>query len=116
MSGFVPVRAVGPDPERDHHALVERRRTVDESRRSWAVRAAQWQARALAEEIFGGAVACTLIGTRTVGPMRGVLRMEVPFGDLESHRRLEARFLASAALDPVLSAVPLVYVVGPDAA
>ena len=51
---------------------------------------------------------------RPVGPARGLLVLSVPFEDLERHRELEARFLAAAGADPVLTQVPLVYVFGPD--
>ena len=93
---LIPEGPRGLDPDRDHPAFLDRRRSVDEVRRAWAVRAAQWQAVALAEEIFDGPVGFSTIGLRGSGPMRG-------------------RFLASAARDPVLSQVPLVYVLGPDA-
>ena len=49
------------------------------------------------------------------GDMRGLLRLEVPFDDLEVHRAREARFMAAVSMDPLLSTVPLVYVIGPNA-
>lgn len=114
MSGFLPPDARGLEPERPHPSQIDRRRTVEDVRRSWEVRAAQWQARALAEAVFDGPVTCTLTGMRAGQPWRGLLRLDVPFDDLESHRTLEARFLASAGRDPLLSRVPFVYVIGPD--
>ncbi|MEQ8331188.1 MAG: hypothetical protein RH859_12080 [Longimicrobiales bacterium] len=112
---LIPEGPRGLDPDRDHPAFLDRRRSVDEVRRAWAVRAAQWQAVALAEEIFDGPVTFSTLGLRASGPMRGLIELRVPFDDLESHVEREARFLASAARDPVLSQVPLVYVLGPDA-
>jgi hypothetical protein len=38
----------------------------------------------------------------------------VPFGTLEQHRVREVVFSACAALDPLLSRVPFVYVFDPD--
>jgi len=46
--------------------------------------------------------------------MRGLLRLDVPFDDLTKHRDREARFMAAVSIDPLLSAVPLLYVIGPD--
>jgi hypothetical protein len=40
--------------------------------------------------------------------------LRVPFDSLEAHRAREEQFMDAAALDPVLSEVPLVYVFGPD--
>ena len=42
-------------------------------------------------------------------------RLEVPFTDLQTHRSREDRFLAAVDSDPVLSRVPLVYILGPEA-
>jgi hypothetical protein len=81
----------------------------------WEVRAAQWRAHELALEAFGGPVRMHLMGMRLRGPMRGLLEMGVPFEDLDVHRAREARFLAAVSADPVLSRIPLVYVLGPHA-
>jgi hypothetical protein len=56
-----------------------------------------------------------LTGMRRGGDMRGLLRLDVPFDDLDVHRDREARFMAAVSTDPLLSTVPLVYVIGPDA-
>jgi len=86
---------------------------LEEVRRRWEVRAAQWRARELAEAVFGGEVRATLGGRGTRGTLRGLLHLEVPFSDLESHRRGETAFLMSAATDPVMARVPLVVVFSP---
>jgi hypothetical protein len=116
MSGFLPLTPEGgaersdrPDPR------LETRLTEEERRSRWEVRAAQWRAIELARAAFGGEIRGAMLGIRGTGPMRGLLHMSVPFGDLEGHRRREARFLSLVHADPLLSKVPLVYVVGPDA-
>ena len=113
MNAFPPPFARGsePDPQRVEH--VDPLLDVEERRRRWEVRAAHWRAHALAEEVFGDRVRTSLEGLRTGGDLRGLLRLEVGFRDLDEHRRAEARFLAAAGGDPLLSTVPLLYVVGP---
>ncbi len=51
-------------------------------------------------------------GLRPSGEARGLLVLGVPFRDIETHRVREARFMAAAHADPILSQVPLVYVFG----
>ena len=116
MSAFLPDRSLGPDGERAHPELIDRDDSVDAVRRSWEVRAGQWQARHLAEVVFGGRVECTLSGATNGRGWRGLLWIDVPFEDLDRHRALEARFLAAVARDPVLEQVPFVYVIGPSVA
>lgn len=113
MSAFLPPSGHGPSGEPDHPKLLQRDLEVDELRARWAVRAAQWRARELAEAVFGDGVESSLVGMRPAGPARGLLLLDVPFRDVETHRAGEARFLAAADDDPVLSQVPLVYVFGP---
>jgi hypothetical protein len=84
-----------------------------EARRRWEVRAAQWRAREMAEAVFGGEVHARLSGHSGGSSFRGLLHLDVPFRDLETHRALEAVFIACAAVDPVLERVPLIYVLGP---
>jgi hypothetical protein len=79
----------------------------------WETRAAQWRARELAEEVFGGEVAARLTGRRGGHPFRGLLHLDVPFRDLAQHRVREAAFLSAAARDPVLERVPFVFVLTP---
>ena len=55
-----------------------------------------------------------LTGIRGRGEVRGLLRLDVPFDDLCKHHDREARFMATVLTDPVLSAVPLLYVIGPE--
>jgi hypothetical protein len=88
---------------------------IEEVRRRWEARSAQWRARELAERIFGGEVEARLLGHGVRSSYRGLLHLDVPFTDLDRHRSLEASFLAVAAQDPVLSRVPFVFVLGPGA-
>ena len=115
MSGFLPLRPEGgaersdrPDPE------LQSRLTQEEQRARWEVRAAQWRAVEIARAAFQGDVRVWMSGIRREGDMRGLLRLDVPFQDLDRHRLREARFLSLVRADPLLSQVPLVYVVGPD--
>ncbi len=114
MNAFAP-SAFGPDPDPDHPQLRQRPLSPAEQRARWEVRAAQWRARELAEHAFGSVSSMGLTGIRGDGPLRGLLRLDVPFSDLELHRRREAVFLEAAHADPVLSVVPLVFVIAPDA-
>ena len=90
--------------------LVERQL----ERSPWRVRSAQWRAWALAEAAFGVGVRTHLTGMRAQGSFRGLLTVTVPFRALEDHRDRESLFLAWAALDPVLSRVPFVFIFDPD--
>ena len=108
-----PARAGhGADP--DHPRLHQRPLSVEEVRARWEVRAAQWRARELAESVFGEVSESALVSLRPWGQLRGLLRLRVPFSDLAGFREREARFLAAAESDAVLSRVPLVYVFAPD--
>jgi len=122
MTTWLPHRPdeAGVDAERTTLFLPQRSRS--EQRRAWRVRAAEYRARALAELVFGGDVPTRLTGG-PAGPMRGgpdetggfqgMVSLDVPFVDLDVHRRRERLFRASAARDPVLSRVPLVFVFRP---
>ena len=70
----------------------------------------------LAEYVFGGVGESSLLGLRSQGAYRGLLRLHVPFVDLAAYRDQEARFLAAVEIDPVLTRVPLVYVIAPNVA
>jgi len=100
-------------PEPEHPRLLERPYSLEERRARWEVRAAQWRARELAELVFGGVTDSSLSSLRATGGLRGLLRLEVPFRDLDSHREREARFMAAVEADPILAEVPLVYVMAP---
>lgn len=113
MNAFLPAGGQGMPVDPDHPQLSERTLDREERRSRWAVRAAQWRARELAEVVFGEVGESSLLGMRAAGPARGILLLSVPFGDLERHRQREERFMAAAAADPVLGQVPLVYVFGP---
>ena len=104
----------GGAPELEHPRLLERPLSLAERRARWEVRAAQWRARELAESVFGEVGGISLLGMRPHGPLRGLLRLEVPFVDLALHGSRQARFMAAAQADPVLARVPLVYVFAPS--
>jgi hypothetical protein len=113
MTAFLPPTSVGGTREADHPRLQQRPPTEAERRARWEVRAAQWRAHELAAAVFGGC-ASALVASHAAGSFRGLLRLDVPFVDLSAHREHEARFMAAVAEDPVLSRIPLVYVLGPD--
>jgi len=113
MSGLVPGSAEGGLPEPEHPSLLRRPLSESERRAGWEVAAARWRACELAEAVFGRVAASALVGSRDRGPIRGLLRLDVPFAGLGEHREREARFLAAVGADPVLSIVPLLYVLGP---
>jgi|GEM_PF-976655 hypothetical protein len=114
MSAFLPKRVSQGIPEPDHPKLQQEPASPAEQRARWQVRAAQWRAHELAHLVFGGVSDMGLIGMRLGGEMRGLLRLDVPFDDLDLHRDREARFMAAVATDPLLSSVPLLYVIGPS--
>lgn len=115
MSGILPLRPSGGDEDA---GLPEPRLQgiLSEAERAarWEVRAAQWRALELAGAAFGPGVRGTLLGLRPRGNLRGLLKLEVPFADLDAHRRREAAFLGMVGTDPLMARVSLVFVVGPD--
>ena len=115
MSAFAPGHAFGPGPEQEHPKLHQRPNTPEERRARWEVRAAQWRARELAELVWGSVNGMSMTGIRGAGPLRGLLRLDVPFDELSGHREREERFLDAVARDPLLADVPLVFVIGPHA-
>ena len=46
--------------------------------------------------------------------MLDLLRVDVPFDHLSKDHDRKTRFMAAVLTDPVLSAVPLLYVIGSD--
>jgi hypothetical protein len=114
MNAFFPRTPQGGAAEAEHPRLQQRPPTDAERRARWEVRAAQWRARELAEAVFGHVRESALFGSRASGPIRGLLRLRVPFRDVHVHQEREARFMAAVAADPVLACVRLVYVLGPD--
>ena len=113
MSAFLPERGSQGNGDPDHPRLQQEPASPAEQRARWAVRAAQWRAHELAHLVFGGVADMGLTGMRRSGDMRGLLRLDVPFDDLDTHRDREARFMAAVSTDPLLSTVPLLYVIGP---
>lgn len=116
MTAFLPGRAVPGSDAPDHPRLHQEPLSPAEQRARWQVRAAQWRAYELACHVFGAVSDVGLIGMRREGSMRGLLRLDVPFSDVDLHREREARFMAAVGADPLLSSVPLVYVIGPHGA
>jgi len=115
VTSFLPSDPAGHGADPDHPTLRQRPLSPAEMRARWEVRAAQWRAHELAELVFGSVTSMGLSGIRGDGRLRGLLRLDVPFDDLEAHRERESRFLSAVETDPVLSGVRLVYVIGPDA-
>ncbi|MCG6955526.1 MAG: hypothetical protein LJF04_05990 [Gemmatimonadetes bacterium] len=113
MNPLVPQVPGGREAPEIPKSSLQQTLTEEERLARWEVRAAQYRAHELALEAFGAPVRMHLMGLRTRGAMRGLLEMGVPFEDLAEHRSREARFLAAVGLDPLLSRVPLVYVLGP---
>ena len=114
MSAFIPSYAEQDESRHDNPVLRQEPYSPSEQRNRWEVRAAQWRARELAQLVFGDVSDMGLSGIRGGGEMRGLLRLDVPFDDLCKHHDREARFMAAVLNDPLLSAVPLLYVIGPD--
>ena len=113
MSAFISGYAEQNESSRDNPVLRQEPYSPSEQRKRWEVRAAQWRARELAQLVFGDVSDMGLSGIRGGGEMRGLLRLDVPFDDLCKHHDREARFMAAVLNDPLLSAVPLLYVIGP---
>lgn len=117
MSSLIPLRPEGGGERSDRpDAPLQQRLTEEERLGRIEVRAAQWKALELARTVFGQDVGIAMIGLRSGGPVRGLLRLDVPFESLERHRQREGVFLSLVGQDPLLTRVPLVYVVGPDGA
>lgn len=114
MSAFLPESVHGHPPEPEHPRLQQRPVSPAEQKARWEVRAAEWRAREVAEVVFGRVSSALLTGLRAKGPLRGLLRLDVPFDDLDAHRVREHRFLTAVETDPVLSRIRLVYVIGPE--
>lgn len=116
MSSLVPLRPDGGGERSDRpDAPLQERLTEEERLGRIEVRAAQWKAVELARMVFGRDVGVAMVGLRTRGPLRGLLRLDVPFETLERHREREGVFLSLVGQDPLLARVPLVYILGPDA-
>jgi hypothetical protein len=113
VNPLVPQVPGGREAPEAPRSSLQQTLTEEERLARWEVRAAQFRAHELALEAFGAPVRMHLMGLRTRGAMRGLLEMGVPFSDLAEHRSREARFLAAVDIDPLLSRVPLVYVLGP---
>ncbi|MDX1646703.1 MAG: hypothetical protein R3304_06130 [Longimicrobiales bacterium] len=113
MTAFLPRRGPGVELEPDHPRLQQPPPSPAEQRARWEVRAALWRARELAETVFGPVAGMGVSGIRAEGPLRGMMRLHVPFDDLDAHRAREASFMAAVEADPLLARVRLVYVFGP---
>lgn len=106
---------IGESKEREHPAMPwgQIREIRDSQRERWEVRAGQWRTLELARAVFGEETSVRLASYPDRGGFRGVLRLGVPFDDLDGHRRREQRFLAQAGADPVLERLRLVFVFDP---
>ena len=113
MTAFLPEAASWREDDQPYPALLERSLLREDQLLRWEVRAAQWRAHELAVAAFGPGIQMSLTGLRQHGELRGLLRLDVPFQDLHGHLEREARFMASVNADPLLTRVPLIYVVGP---
>lgn len=113
MSGLIPRAPTPLDTEPAHPSLGQRELDAEERRRLARVKAASWRARELAADVFGGVAESALSTRPGVAAPQGLLQLDVPFDDLDRHRDREDRFLAAVHADPLLSGVPLVYVIGP---
>jgi hypothetical protein len=113
MDDFFSPRSEGPEggPE----SLVFLDPTVDlrVERRPWQLRSAQWRAWELAQAVFGGEVQVLLGGSGGPSTFRGMLTLRVPFPGLPVHKERERQFMSLAANDPLLCALPLIYVFEP---
>lgn len=114
MSGLIPRRpgdagspSAAPEPR------LQSAPTEAERRARWEARAAQWRALEMAEAAFGPGVRGALLGARALGPIRGLVRLDVPFRSLEEHRAREEHFLGMVGSDPLMHRVPLLFVLGP---
>lgn len=117
MSGVLPPLLDGRDERGDRPAAGLLEILTEEQRLGrWEVRAAEWRALELARSAFGPEVRASLLGMRDRGALRGLLKLDVPFVDLELHREREAAFLGMVWADPLMARVPLVFVLGPDGA
>lgn len=116
MSAFLPTPPGGASSGPHRQELVEPRNRRHFDRARWSVQAARWQAVALAQEIFGGEVDSSMMGTPGREGFQAILSLGVPFVDLEQHREREGDFVRAAGADPVLCQVPLVFVFEPRVA
>jgi hypothetical protein len=118
MSGLFPRLAVPPGGDRESTEFLDPFLEVREERQGWTLQAVRWRARELAEAIFGDDVPVSVepgpAGSSARLVFQGLLRLSVPFEGLAHHRARECLFTACAADDPVLSAVPVIYVFDPD--
>jgi hypothetical protein len=95
----------------------ERREEGVSFRQRFELRAGQWMLLELARQVFGDATSVRLVrGARERPPFRGMVILRVPFRSMEDHRAREGVFLSLAAADPVVAAVPMLYVFEPDPA
>ena len=113
MSGIVPRRPWGGEERSDQpDTELQGVRSEAEVLGRWQVRAAQYRALELARDTFGQATRGSMTAVRHQGGIRGLMQLEVPFQDLDAHKAREETFMALASGDPLLTQVPLIYVMG----
>jgi hypothetical protein len=99
--------------DREGAHWIEVREEKIPARQRWSIQAAKWRTLELARHIFGPDASLGPNGFPPRGAFQGLVRLEVPFEDLEAHRELEARFATMAGRDELLTQVPLVFVFDP---
>ena len=118
MNGWFPRAPSAEDSSRAPIENLDQTGSVQEDRERWSLPATLWRAHRLAESVFEGAVGIRVqpasieLGRGDAYPFRALVHLSVPFEDLNTHRDREEAFIRSAALDPVLCEVPMVYVFG----
>ena len=114
MDGLFPRLPEASGTQGPWITVEDPRRRLDVERIRWERRSAQWRALELAQEVFGDEeTEVALASYPARNGFHGLLRLRVPFDDLERHRDREARFTELAGHDEVLSAAPMVFVFDP---
>ena len=114
MNEIVPSNLFADLPDSEHLRLHLQTSEPAERQARREVRAAAWRAREIAEVVFGRVSESSLVGLRSDGPLRGLMRLDVPFVNLRMHEDRQAQFMAAVDLDPILERASLVYVIGPE--
>lgn len=99
--------------DREGAHWIEVREETIPARQRWSIQAARWRTLELARHVFGPDASLGPDGFPPRGAFQGLVRLSVPFEDLEAHQELEARFSAMAGRDELLTRVPLVFVFDP---
>ena len=115
MNEIVPSNLFADLPCSEHLRLyLQTSEPAERQQARREVRAAAWRAREIAEVVFGHVSESSLVGLRSDGPLRGLMRLDVPFVNLRMHEDRQAQFMAAVDRDPILERMSLVYVIGPE--